>query len=117
MCQVVNFYFYVGGIEMLGAVEAGTICQRDTFTRVNASRNGWFSCLLEHSSEKYAQTSRTIPFRTSHRISSNVSMIITSFPKNGKETTTTTPINFSYNHILTLFSYLKTYQSSINIGE
>jgi hypothetical protein len=66
--------------------------------------------------KKYAHTSRTIPFRTSRRISRNVSMIITSFPKKERRSTTNHPHNFSCTSILSFITTLTIYQSSTNIG-
>lgn len=45
--------------------------------------------------KKYAQTSRTIPFRTSRRISRNVSMIITSFRNYGMKIDNQPPQQYS----------------------
>ena len=45
--------------------------------------------------KKYAINSRIIPFRTSRRISRNVSMIITSFPKKEKKINNQPPSQYS----------------------
>jgi hypothetical protein len=49
------------------------ICENHPFACYGA---GWFSCFLVRCSKKYVLTSRTIPFRTSRKISRKVSSII-----------------------------------------
>lgn len=61
--------------------------------------------------KRYALTSRTIPFKTSFRISRNVSMIITSFPKNRKKNDNQPPSQFQ----LPLYSIISSRPKNLSV--